>query len=244
MLKCNWIGLYLAAVWDVFLKTAYLLRKEGHSLLWSVQFRLVAAPNLIISLLYGSSKPSSCGEASLYFCAGQRYPRVLPSVLVWYICRSPLDTLRRGPSFQKRQNDLPQNFWNWNHARQQKVKLCVAYIVIFFRKYLLGPVYHSLVIGCFSEGGRKNILYEICNVTGSAVHNAVFGLQSCLGWLQEAKFVRLNPYVIFGNCYWHLNEELRMNTRLYEWPIGKQIKEICMDIYFYYLFCRSLYVNK
>jgi len=42
-------------------------------------------------------------------------------------------------------------------------------------------MYQSLVIGYFSEEGRKNVGYEISYVTGSVVHDAVFGPQSCLG---------------------------------------------------------------
>ena len=42
-------------------------------------------------------------------------------------------------------------------------------------------MYHNLLIGYFSEEGRKSIIYEICYVIGSAVHDAIFGLQSCLG---------------------------------------------------------------
>jgi len=209
MIECNWICLYSTAVWDIFLKIVYLLRKEGHTLLWSVQFRLVAATNLTISLLYGSSKQSSCGEASLYFSAGQQYPRVLPSILVWYYCWSPVDTLRRGRSFQKWQNDLSQNFWNWNHVRQQKVKLCVAYIVIFFKKYLLGPV-------CLSQFGyrlllrgrkKKHCLYNLlcdriccawCCFRSAKLSGLVTGSKSLFTWIQMLCLVTVN---------WHLNEE-------------------------------------
>jgi hypothetical protein len=185
--------------WELFV---CLLRKEGHILLWLVQFRLVAATNLMISVLYGSGKQSSCGEASLYFCASQRYPRVLPSVLVWYYCWSPLDALRRGPSFKKHQNDLPQNFWNWNHVRLHEVKLCVAYIVIFFRKYLLGPIYVSefgyrLLL---RERKKKHCLWKLlcdwiccawCYFRSAKLSGLITGSKSLFIWIHKRPLLQM-----------------------------------------------------
>lgn len=147
--------------------------------------------------------------SKLYFCAGQRYPQVLPSVLVWYYCWSPLDTLCRGPSFQKRHNDLPQNFWNWNHARQQKVKLCVPYIVIFFRKYLLGPVYVSQFGYRLLFRGRKkkhclwNLLCDWiccawCCFWSAKLSGLITGSKSLFTWICMLCLVAV---------IWHLNEE-------------------------------------
>jgi hypothetical protein len=54
-------------------------------------------------------------------------------------------------------------------------------VVIFFSKYLLGPVYASQFGYMLLLSGERKKVHEICYVSGSAVHDAVFGLQSCLG---------------------------------------------------------------
>lgn len=77
-------------------------------------------------------------------------------VLGFKIIENPLDTLHRGHSFQKCQNDLQKDFWNCNHVGQQKVQLCVALFVIFLGVFICDQcIYHNLVISCYSVEHKK-----------------------------------------------------------------------------------------